>query len=487
MATVSHNFADPVSLVLATVSADTVLSAETAYSISDEGYTRAEMQAFARIDTWTNTVLSVGYANGDSAYMTGTGFSYMFVSSTDVYQMTYRFAGGQVSVAYTGDWGFLLDDRPSYIGLVDRAVVTVGAERISFTGVREPGILPGSYAGSMGYNGPVVGMGVVSSITYEKFGASLQLTGDFRVDTDPPYGGVYTSSITGTVTQARLVRGSDTYTVSGLSLDYATVAAATSETLLPLLLGGNDVVNGTAAHQWLHGHDGHDTINGLGGNDRLEGGTGADRLDGGEGRDTLVGGSGADTLVGGLGHDRYVLDDAFDVIVESACAVVDTLETSLSSVELAAGIEILDYRGTGPLTASGNALDNEMAGAAGDDQIAGGDGSDWLAGHAGADTLDGGSGSDLLLGGSGAGWLDGGVGNDILQGGADADRLDGGPRCRPPDPRRRWRPAAGGCRHRHAGGWRRGRHAHRRQRRRPLRLQHARWRGPGHRLRQRHR
>jgi Ca2+-binding RTX toxin-like protein len=81
------------------------------------------------------------------------------------------------------------------------------------------------------------------------------------------------------------------------------------------LLGGNDVLMGSAkadrmaggnGNDVLHGGAGNDVMNGGNGNDSLYGEAGADALIGGNGDDMLDGGAGANRLTGGAGADRFV-------------------------------------------------------------------------------------------------------------------------------------------------------------------------------------
>ncbi len=81
------------------------------------------------------------------------------------------------------------------------------------------------------------------------------------------------------------------------------------------LLGGNDVMLGSAKADHMAGGNGNDVMHGGAGNDALAGGNGndslfgeagADVLLGGNGDDLLDGGAGANRLTGGAGADRFV-------------------------------------------------------------------------------------------------------------------------------------------------------------------------------------
>ncbi len=133
------------------------------------------------------------------------------------------------------------------------------------------------------------------------------------------------------------------------------------------------------------------------GNNLITGGAGNDSLTGDAGNDTLDGGTGADTLVGGTGNDTYIVDNTGDVITELAGQGTDTVRTGLASYTLGANVENLVFTGSGPVTFTGNALNNSLAGGAGADLLSGLDGNDTLNGGAGADTLIGGTGNDTYV------------------------------------------------------------------------------------------
>ncbi|CAO3355181.1 beta strand repeat-containing protein [Azospirillum palustre] len=133
------------------------------------------------------------------------------------------------------------------------------------------------------------------------------------------------------------------------------------------------------------------------GNNAITGGAGNDSLNGDAGNDTLDGGAGADSLVGGTGNDTFIVDDVGDVIVELAGQGTDTVRTSLSSYTLGANVENLVVTGSGPITFTGNALNNSLIGGTGADMLTGLDGNDTLNGGAGVDTLIGGTGNDTYV------------------------------------------------------------------------------------------
>src|SRR5262245_15072113 len=107
----------------------------------------------------------------------------------------------------------------------------------------------------------------------------------------------------------------------------------------------------------------------------------ANRLDGNTGNNLLNGGVGADVMVGGAGSDAYFVDDPGDTVVENAGEGTDAVFSTVNYV-LAANVETLVLQGLSNLTATGNALGNQIFGNSGDN------------------TLDGGAGTDVLTGGA---------------------------------------------------------------------------------------
>ncbi len=131
---------------------------------------------------------------------------------------------------------------------------------------------------------------------------------------------------------------------------------------------------------------------------------------------TLDGKLGADTMAGGLGNDTYTVDNAGDVIIETAGQGTDTVR-AFSSFALAAGahVEILRTNsdtGSAAINLTGSSIANT------------------IIGNAGANRLDGGSGGndgavDTLIGGAGNDTYVLGAGNDIVNDtGGTADMIE---------------------------------------------------------------
>lgn len=138
---------------------------------------------------------------------------------------------------------------------------------------------------------------------------------------------------------------------------------------LTLTGSANRVGTGNMLDNILTGNSGNNTLYGLAGNDWLDGGTGTD------------------TLIGGTGDDTYVVDNAGDVVTESAGEGTDTVQTSVTYT-LAANVENLILTGSATINGTGNVLDNLITGNSSNNTLNGG---------AGADTLIGGLGDDIYV------------------------------------------------------------------------------------------
>jgi len=238
---------------------------------------------------------------------------------------------------------------------------------------------------------------------------------------------------------------------------------------------GVQQINGNGAGNDLLGLGGADILVGNGGDDFLDGGTGRDRFGGGTGDDTFIvddagevivetagqgtdkvrvqanyalatdvsvevmeafdlagtgalnitgnnlvnaitgndgvnilnGGLNADTLTGRLGNDSYIVDNAADVIVETAGQGFSDTVLATANYTLAAGVSIealraLTLTGVTTMRLFGNELAQTITGDDGANILAGFAGNDTLVGRAGADRLAGGIDFDSLTGGTGA-------------------------------------------------------------------------------------
>ncbi|MBV5297750.1 MAG: M10 family metallopeptidase C-terminal domain-containing protein [Rhodoferax sp.] len=132
---------------------------------------------------------------------------------------------------------------------------------------------------------------------------------------------------------------------------------------------------------------------------------GDDWMVGNAGNDTLDGGAGADYMDGGLGNDTYLVDNAYDWVVESSASGGTDLVQSSVTYALPANVEKLTLTGTASINAYGNTLVNVLLGNTA---------ANVLDGDAGNDTLTGGDGNDTLIGGNGNDALSGGAGSDLF-------------------------------------------------------------------------
>lgn len=176
-----------------------------------------------------------------------------------------------------------------------------------------------------------------------------------------------------------------------------------------VLLGGNDLVDGSPGQDVIDGGAGYDRV------DYTRSGAAVDidlvrnfQRGGDAERDQLVSieqvtGSGfADGLRGDGAANSFVGGGGGDVL------------------EGRDGNDVLRGGRLNDLLRGGDGIDG-LDGGTGDDRLEGGAGDDFLAGAEGLDTLLGGAGVDRLLGGDGNDLLNGGAGRDLMVGGAGAD------------------------------------------------------------------
>jgi Ca2+-binding RTX toxin-like protein len=210
--------------------------------------------------------------------------------------------------------------------------------------------------------------------------------------------------------------GNDTYLIEsagdtvvegageGTDLVKSSITYTLTENVENLTLIGTTDLDGTgnALDNVIIGNAGANVLTGQDGNDVLSGGAGTDTLIGGAGNDWLDGGEGADTLTGGIGDDTYVVDQVADSLVEAAGEGIDTVHSAITYT-LGDNVENLTLIGSAAINATGNDVDNVLAGNSASNVLDGGLGADTLAGGGGHDTYLLDNVGDVVIENSGAG------------------------------------------------------------------------------------
>jgi Ca2+-binding RTX toxin-like protein len=404
--------------------------------------TLVNIRRVAATSPWDDTVLG---SAGDDLFLSGAEGSKLFDGRGGSNE--YRYVGaGDVRIILASEVAglFRLEPRAEKPGGTDRLIgITVAV------GGGGNDLIRGSAADERLAGGPgddtLVGGGGHDTVFYDVHsaaaglpwrGAVVDLTAgtatdpwggrDTLVDIHSAWGSHLADDLTG-----RAVSGMRTF-LRGLAGD-DTLRAPAPGTLVTADYGADPagVVVDLAAGWARDGWGGTDRLvlieHAIGSafDDSLRGAAGGNWLSGGAGNDTLDGGPGADTLIGGPGDDTYYVDHPGDRVIEEEGEGWDTVIASLP-YWLPPHVEALVLApGAGPISGTGNALDNRILGNEAANHILGGAGNDTLDGGAGDDRLHGQAGNDLLFGGPGNDTLIGGEGNDTLEGGEGNDRLFG--------------------------------------------------------------
>lgn len=191
-----------------------------------------------------------------------------------------------------------------------------------------------------------------------------------------------------------------------LAYEYATTIGTDYEEILVSI----ENLVGTGFADEIYGSSVANSLWGGGGGDYINGDAGNDRIYGEDGHDTLDGGIGADQMSGGQGNDVFIVDNAGDVVIETAGQGNDTIRASTSytlknnvSVETletgnVAGNTVIHLTGNNDAQAiNGNNAGNRLNGLAGNDKIYGNGGNDVINGGLNNDTLRGGKGDDTFV------------------------------------------------------------------------------------------
>jgi Ca2+-binding RTX toxin-like protein len=220
-------------------------------------------------------------------------------------------------------------------------------------------------------------------------------------------GNTQANVLTGLGGNDTLIGGGGLDTLIGGEGDDIYVIDRADEIVTELADEGNDTVrigyaNPGRAAVTVTLHDNVENLEVLGaGLFNLVGNAEANALTGNGSANVIDGGAGADEMTGGLGNDTYVVDDAGDVVIETAVkgSGVDLVRASVDYT-LTANVENLTLEG-GALEGTGNELGNRLTGNELDNELYGLGGNDVLVGGEGADLLDGGEGIDSMSGGAG--------------------------------------------------------------------------------------
>ena len=126
-------------------------------------------------------------------------------------------------------------------------------------------------------------------------------------------------------------------------------------------------------------------------------------LNGNAGNNYINGNAGADTMRGRAGNDTYIVDNAGDIVDETApgSGGTDTVFSSLSvnlsdAAHFRGDIENVVLTGAADVNVVGNGLNNILNGNAGDNYINGNAGADTMRGRAGNDTYIVDNGGDIV-------------------------------------------------------------------------------------------
>jgi trimeric autotransporter adhesin len=158
--------------------------------------------------------------------------------------------------------------------------------------------------------------------------------------------------------------------------------------------GGTDLVISTAITYTLSNFVEDLTLSAGAGASEGYGNGLANRITGNGFDNILDGGAGADILTGGGGDDTYFVDNAGDVVSDSA-GVFDTVISTVTRT-LESTIENLSLDGGGAINGTGNASGNSIRGNSQSNVLNGLGGDDRLDGREGADTLTGSAGLDVF-------------------------------------------------------------------------------------------
>lgn len=176
----------------------------------------------------------------------------------------------------------------------------------------------------------------------------------------------------------------------GDGIDYVSYVGATS--------GVTASLDGPLANT---GEAAGDTYNSI---ENMRGSAFTDVLVGNMASNLIDGDAGADVLQGNGGNDTYIVDNAFDRIIEAMGGGTDTVRTSISFTLTAnMEVEVLTATGSDSIDLTGNAFANTVNGTTAANVIDGGAGADRMVGLGGDDTYIVDNAGDVVIEGAGDG------------------------------------------------------------------------------------
>jgi Ca2+-binding RTX toxin-like protein len=217
----------------------------------------------------TSTYVAGTLSNGDHFAGVGTNLkSYPYTLS----RLDYQFLTQEISVSQYGSVSktYAGGSLSGYINKLEVSSATYGKVTV------------------LGYdNVAVAGDGTISSVTYEKGGATLTESCNLAASVSVGGDGYYYATHTGTYSALTFSYASQSMEISGIFVDANSSFASVSD-FLTVVLAGNDQISGTVGAEALYGFGASDSLIGDSGDDTLDGGAGNDVLDGGLGQDVAV-------------------------------------------------------------------------------------------------------------------------------------------------------------------------------------------------------
>ncbi|WP_277622509.1 M10 family metallopeptidase C-terminal domain-containing protein [Sphingomonas telluris] len=339
-------------------------------------------------DAWSTSVMSY-FSQRENTYFAGLGFSEDYVVTPMVadilametlYGLSTATRTGNTTYGFNSNAGRDVFNARLYPDVAYTVYDSGGVDTLDFSGFRDNQRIDLNAESFSNVGGQIGNLAIARGVTIENavggsgndelLGNAYNNVLDGGAGGDTMKGGAGNDSYYVGNTYDKVYENSS----AGADIVYSTMSYRLGANVEKLTLTGTASINATG--------------NSL--NNVLVGNSGANNLDGA---------AGADTMSGGAGNDTYHVGNRFDQVIENAAAGADTVFSTISYT-LSANVETLRLQGSAAIDASGNGLDNVLAGNSGANTLSGGAGNDKLLGGKGTDQLWGGSGADEFAFGS---------------------------------------------------------------------------------------